>query len=556
MSKPITISIVGNAGPLKKSIKEADVALDKFGQGLKKFGLAAAAGMGAVAAGIGFAAKAAAEDQKSFALMETAIRNVTGATKEHIAQVDKQLGAMSIATGIADDKLRPAFAALTRGTRDIETATRDFGIVLDVSTALGLDQTAVAEALAKGYEGNMKALAQLSPELKTMIRDGADMNQVLDVLAANFGGATATAAETFEGRMARLNVAFSEIVEQIGYAVLPMLTQIAEFIAESVVPVIQEFADAFSADGLSGAIGLSIDKMLQFYDEAGNTTKVVISTTIAVGGLYAALKTLTFIQTITTMINGLGTALSVATVKMAGFQTAALGMLKTVGLVIGSLAISIDSLLADNAFAARGLMESVAKLANVVIAAVEATFNSAIIAVNVLNKAVSFIPGVEIAPISLLNFGRISEDFGSVGAFERGQPSPTRDLSGITDSFDRTGAGRNISPPLPTIVAPTIEEATVGGSSGGSAGGSSGGSVGGGSRRSGGGSMFNDFSLGGLDSSYSGDLFSLDALAARSNVVNITVNTVSADANLPNLIVDALQQYNLYNGPLDVQIAA
>jgi hypothetical protein len=39
------------------------------------------------------------------------------------------------------------------------------------------------------------------------------------------------------------------------------------------------------------------------------------------------------------------------------------------------------------------------------------------------------------------------------------------------------------------------------------------------------------------------------------DVVNITVNTVSADANLPTLIVDALQQYNLYNGPLDVQIA-
>ena len=39
-------------------------------------------------------------------------------------------------------------------------------------------------------------------------------------------------------------------------------------------------------------------------------------------------------------------------------------------------------------------------------------------------------------------------------------------------------------------------------------------------------------------------------------VVNITVNTVSADANLPNLIVEALQTYNLVSGPVDVQIAA
>jgi hypothetical protein len=55
MSKPITISIVGNAGPLKKSLKESDDALDKFGQGIKKFGVAAAVGIGALGAGIGVA---------------------------------------------------------------------------------------------------------------------------------------------------------------------------------------------------------------------------------------------------------------------------------------------------------------------------------------------------------------------------------------------------------------------------------------------------------------------------------------------------------------------
>jgi len=37
--------------------------------------------------------------------------------------------------------------------------------------------------------------------------------------------------------------------------------------------------------------------------------------------------------------------------------------------------------------------------------------------------------------------------------------------------------------------------------------------------------------------------------------INITVNTVSADANFPNLVVDALQQYNLVSGPIDVAIA-
>ena len=58
--------------------------------------------------------------------------------------------------------------------------------------------------------------------------------------------------------------------------------------------------------------------------------------------------------------------------------------------------------------------------------------------------------------------------------------------------------------------------------------------------------------LGGIDFSNL-DLASLESSIGAN--VSITVNTVSADANLPNLIVDALQQYNLVSGPLDVQIA-
>ena len=52
-----------------------------------------------------------------------------------------------------------------------------------------------------------------------------------------------------------------------------------------------------------------------------------------------------------------------------------------------------------------------------------------------------------------------------------------------------------------------------------------------------------------------GNVAFLDGLTGGTSVA-ITVNTVSADANLPNLIVDALQQYNLVSGPIDVTIAA
>ncbi len=41
---------------------------------------------------------------------------------------------------------------------------------------------------------------------------------------------------------------------------------------------------------------------------------------------------------------------------------------------------------------------------------------------------------------------------------------------------------------------------------------------------------------------------------ASASTVNITVNAVTADAGLPNLIVEQLQLYNLISGPVDVNV--
>jgi hypothetical protein len=546
MSKPITISIVGNAGPLKKSLNEADDAMAKFGGSIKKLGLAAAAGVGTLAAGIGFAAKAAAEDQKSFEQMAITLRNVTGATDEMTKAIDEQLGAMSLATGVADDKLRPAFEALARGTKNTELAMQQMNLVLDISTALQMDQTTVADALAKAQQGNMKALQALAPELKTLIKDGLDAEGAMSVLADTFAGSATAAAETFSGRMARLQVAFSEIVEQIGYAVLPMLEKIATFIADRVVPVVQALADAFSEDGLRGVLRLATDGMLSFYDEASTTTKAVIAGTIALGGMYAAFKALTFIQTVTGLVQALTVAVNQATVSMGAFQTTALGMAKVVGLVFASVAISVDQLLADNAFAAKGLLRAVADFTNVIIAGIEATFNSAVYATNLLIKAMNAIPGVEIDELAPVRFGRIPLPF-DPGVGTAGKKLPTL----VIPSIENMGGAPAIA--APAIPALTPDEEDGGGGRGG--GGRDGGRATAASDNTVGGQFL--FSNAEAENIIGGQfLFSnAEAEAQFSSPINITVNTVSADANLPNLIVDALQQYNLIAGPIDVQIA-
>jgi phage-related protein len=81
----------------------------------------------------------------------------------------------------------------------------------------------------------MKGLNSLSPEIKDMIKDGASLADVQKVLEANFGGAGEAAANTAQGGMKKLGIAFSETKESIGMAFLPIM--------EKVLPVVQKFSD-------------------------------------------------------------------------------------------------------------------------------------------------------------------------------------------------------------------------------------------------------------------------------------------------------------------------
>jgi hypothetical protein len=88
-------------------------------------------------------------------------------------------------------------------------------------------------------------------ELKTM-----NFTQVQGKLSDLFGGAAARNADTYAGRIARMQVAFDEAKETIGFALLPILEKVINFINKNALPVINAFSGAFSlnGNGLGGVI--------------------------------------------------------------------------------------------------------------------------------------------------------------------------------------------------------------------------------------------------------------------------------------------------------------
>lgn len=222
---------------IKKAIaqfKQLETTGEKAQFAIKKAAVPAAAALGGLAVALGDATRAAMEDQQEQAALALTLQNVTGAGAAQTAQVEKQISAMSRASGVADTEYRKALEALVRGTKDVGIAMNDMNLVMDISTATGMDSASVADALAKAYQGNFKALRSLSPEMSTMIKEGASLNEVMDVLGGTFGGATAKNAETAAGKMAILKNSIGETKESIGAALLPVL--------EAVLPVLNRFA--------------------------------------------------------------------------------------------------------------------------------------------------------------------------------------------------------------------------------------------------------------------------------------------------------------------------
>jgi len=263
-SRTLKLSILGDVDNLNKSLKSATQDVDTFGDKIGKTGkmigaafVAAAAAAGAYAVKIGIeGVKAAIEDEKAQTQLALALENATGATTAQIAATEQSILQMSLATGVADDQLRPALGRLVRSTGDITKAQDLLSTALDVSTATGKPLETVANALGKAYDGNTAALGKLgiglsAAELKTM-----DFTQVQGRLSDLFGGAAARNADTYAGRIARMQVAFDEAKETIGFALLPILEKVINFINQNALPAINAFSKAFSLDGqgLGGTI--------------------------------------------------------------------------------------------------------------------------------------------------------------------------------------------------------------------------------------------------------------------------------------------------------------
>jgi hypothetical protein len=248
-TRALTLKLLADVDNFTKNLDKADKDVATFGDKVAKFGkIAGAAFAAAGAAAVAYAGKlaidgvkSAIEDEAAQAKLANTLKNVTQATNAQIAATEDYILKTSLATGVADDELRPSLDRLTRATKDLDKAQQLQTLALDIAAGSGKSLQAVTESLSKAQEGNLAGLSRLGVGITKAELASLSFDQITAKLAGTFENQASKQADTFQGKLARLTVAFDEGKETVGAYILDAITPMVETLVKNVIPAIQDF---------------------------------------------------------------------------------------------------------------------------------------------------------------------------------------------------------------------------------------------------------------------------------------------------------------------------
>ena len=315
-SRTLKLSILGETKQLVDSLNSGKKSVQSFEDKIldfsKKSALAFAAAATAAAA---YATKlvvdgvqSAIQDEAAQLRLANALRQATGATDAQIKATEDYISKQGIQFGFTDDKLRPAFQRLTVATGDVTKSQDLLNLAMDISRGANKDLGQVVEALSKSYGGSDAALAKLGIGLTAAQVKSMTFREQVDLLTSAWGGSASAAADTLSVKLEIMRLRFDEAKEKLGTALLPILTQFAEFLLTNVVPSIEAFVDGLVGDN-SMVSGFTDAQLAAF--NFGEKTKSLIRTLVDLKDeAFAVAKVIAGVFTASAIVGGIAAIVS------------------------------------------------------------------------------------------------------------------------------------------------------------------------------------------------------------------------------------------------------
>lgn len=236
--------------------------------------------------------RAMMEDQKSAAILARTLKNVTKAKADDIAITEAFINKTAMATGIADDELRPAFARLVRTTKDTTKAQKLLNLALDMSAATGKPLSSVVNALGRAADGSLSGLTRMGVSIDKATLKSKDFAKVLPQLQEMFGGSMQADVGTFAGQVRVLSNAWGEIKEAVGYELQKPLAALTTWMTGKGLKAIQAFFSALFGNSSERDPSARADDFRSAVDplqgSAANAGKAFHDLVVAIGDLFKA----------------------------------------------------------------------------------------------------------------------------------------------------------------------------------------------------------------------------------------------------------------------------
>lgn len=247
-----------------KATKKADKAFGALG---RKF-----AAVFSVAAVIKFgkeSVKAFQEAEKEAALLRSQLEAINLGFASPL--VNEYIDNLALLSGVTGGDLTNAFVSLSQATEDATTAQELLSTALDISAGTGKSLQSVTNALQRAYKGEVTSLAKLRIGFTATELKGKKFNDVLDELNERFTGASARAADTYAGKIARLKEAVDQAQEAFGKGLVSGIEESGQSIEDLQQDIIN-LGEALG--GLSADVNNFASDTIAAFDRIGKSAAV------------------------------------------------------------------------------------------------------------------------------------------------------------------------------------------------------------------------------------------------------------------------------------------
>jgi hypothetical protein len=236
----------GSLGGLDKATRRVGSQFATMGGKIAKGGAimagVAVAGVASLVTGLGLAVKASAEEAVGIDRLRKALENNIPAFDGNVTSIEATIRARE-KLAFSDDALRDSLGQLVTRTHDVNKAFDLQRLAMDLARAKGIDLSTATGIIGKVYSGNVGILTRYG----IAVDKGATSTEALAAIQKATAGQAEAYGKTTKGAYEAFQIAIADVVEDIGSALMPAVTTLAQLFTNTLIPIVQDVAARFQA---------------------------------------------------------------------------------------------------------------------------------------------------------------------------------------------------------------------------------------------------------------------------------------------------------------------